>query len=152
MAKMVFQRFEKKFLLGENQVAQLLPAISEFLELDPYCKKKKNGNIPSTIFTLTPTRVPSFGIPSIILIIKKSCGCAAIDPLRVRRIGSFWKSRKIGGVVAKRRVVLTHREAQAFSARPNLAGFGLAHNRANLRRIGLLFASARRPTDSLHQL
>ncbi|MBC8533265.1 polyphosphate polymerase domain-containing protein [Yeguia hominis] len=114
MAKMVFQRFEKKFLLGENQVAQLLPAISEFLELDPYCKKEKREYSIYNLYFDTDSSS----------VIRHSVDHPYYkEKLRLRSYRSpagpedrvFLEiKKKIGGVVAKRRVVLTHREAQAF--------------------------------------
>lgn len=114
MAKMVFQRYEKKFLLCEEQVNQLLPELLNFLELDAYCKKENQEYSIYNLYFDTETN----------RVIRHSVDHPYYkEKLRLRSYQSpvspedrvFLEiKKKVGNVVAKRRVVLTHREAQAF--------------------------------------
>ena len=114
MAKMTFQRYEKKFLLCETQVSRLLPELSAFMEMDPYCRKE---NREYSIYNLYYDTADSS-------VIRHSIAHPFYkEKLRMRSYLSpvgpddqvFLEiKKKVDGLVGKRRVILTYTEAQAF--------------------------------------
>ena len=45
MAIKAFKRFEKKFIITKEQYDRLLPILSNYMNLDKYCKLGENYNI-----------------------------------------------------------------------------------------------------------
>ena len=45
MAIKAFKRFEKKFIITKDQYDRLLPILSNYMNLDKYCKLGENYNI-----------------------------------------------------------------------------------------------------------
>ena len=45
MAIKSFKRFEKKFIITKEQYDKLIPILSDYMNLDKYCKLGENYNI-----------------------------------------------------------------------------------------------------------
>ena len=53
MAIKAFKRFEKKFIITKDQYDRLLPILSDYMNLDKYCKLGENYNIYNNNFWKT---------------------------------------------------------------------------------------------------
>lgn len=109
----VFKRYEKKFVMDRDAMAQLMPVLLEHMELDKYCRGGKPYHICNLYYD-TPRndvirgslehpfykeklRMRSYGLP-------KSGESKVFLELK----------KKVNGEVTKRRASLTYAEARAF--------------------------------------
>lgn len=113
MAIKSFQRYEKKFILNENQYKKLLPILYEYMNEDKFCKNGENYNIYSIYYDTFDNQVISHSINKPYYK----------EKLRLRSykapIGENDKvflelKKKINGIVNKRRATLTLKEAYKF--------------------------------------
>ena len=113
MAIKAFQRFEKKYILNENQYKSLLPILYKYMNPDKYCKNGENYNIYSIYYDTEDNQVIRHSINKPYYK----------EKLRLRSykapIGENDKvflelKKKINGIVNKRRATLTLKEAERF--------------------------------------
>lgn len=111
--KNAFKRYEKKFLLTESQMNELLPLIREHMDPDPYCRNGETYTICNVYFDTEDSA-----------IIRHSLSKPFYkEKLRMRSYGTpedensivfLELKKKIRGEVTKRRAVLTYGQAQRF--------------------------------------
>ena len=111
--KNAFKRYEKKFLLTESQMNEILPLIHEHMDPDPYCINGKTYTICNVYYDTEDST-----------IIRHSLSKPFYkEKLRMRSYGTpengntkvfLELKKKIHGEVTKRRAVLTYDQANAF--------------------------------------
>lgn len=108
-----FQRCEKKYLLTYNQFEQFLSKLMQYVSFDPYCP---NGNTYG-IYSIY------FDTPDSLLIRRSISKPPYKEKLRLRSYSPMLNDedkcfleikKKIQGVVSKRRVTLTYKDAMGF--------------------------------------
>jgi hypothetical protein len=107
----VFRRYEKKFLLTEDQYTRLVPIVREHMDLDPFCVDGKPYHVQTIYFDTLDNA-----------IVRHSLDKPKFkEKLRLRHYGEVYQDgdplylemkRKFVGVGTKRRVKLTFEEAQ----------------------------------------
>lgn len=112
MAILSFKRIEKKYIVTEEQKNQLIAIISEYMELDPFCKNQSTYRIQN-IYYDTPTN------ELISLSVRKP---RYKQKLRARKyLGTNFCyleiKKKSEGVVGKRRLKLSMQEVDDFVLR-----------------------------------
>lgn len=113
MAIKSFKRYEMKFLLNKSQYDVLIPRLLKYMNPDENCRLGKNYNIYNIYFDTADDSV-----------IRHSTSKPYYkEKLRLRSYGVIKADtdtvflelkKKIGGVVNKRRVVMTYGEAQKY--------------------------------------
>lgn len=113
MAIKAFKRFEKKFILNENQYKSLLPILYKYMNPDKYCKNGNNYSIYSIYYDTDDNQVIRHSInkPYYKEKLRLRSYKAPIDEddkvfLELKK--------KINGIVNKRRATLTLKEAEMF--------------------------------------
>ena len=109
MAILSFRRIEKKYIVNEEQKRALISIISEYMDLDPFCKNESTYRIQN-IYYDTPTN------ELISLSVRKP---RYKQKLRARKYLGNNKcyleiKKKCEGVVGKRRISLTNEELEDF--------------------------------------
>ncbi|MBE6052558.1 MAG: polyphosphate polymerase domain-containing protein [Clostridium sartagoforme] len=113
MAIKSFKRFEKKFILNENQYKSLLPILKKYMNSDKYCKNGENYNIYSIYYDTDDNHVIRHSInkPYYKEKLRLRSYKAPID--EDSKVFLELK-KKINGIVSKRRATLTLKEAEMF--------------------------------------
>ena len=109
MAILSFKRIEKKYIVSEEQKTQLIEMISEYMELDPFCKNKSTYRIQNIYYDTLTNEIISQSI-------RKP---RYKQKLRARKyLGTDFCyleiKKKSEGVVGKRRLKLSMKELDNF--------------------------------------
>lgn len=125
MAITAFKRYEMKFMLTKKQFDKIIPAITEHMNPDAYCQNGKNYSIYNIYYDTTDS-----------YFIRTSLSKPYYkEKLRLRSYASpaapddkvfLELKKKTGGIVHKRRAVMTLKEAQDFityQKRPEAKGY-----------------------------
>lgn len=113
MAIKAFQRFEKKFILNENQYKSLLPILCKYMNLDKYCKNGENYNIYSIYYDTKDNHVIRHSINK--PYYKEKLRLRSYKaPINENDKVFLELKKKINGIVNKRRATLTLKEAKRF--------------------------------------
>lgn len=116
-----FKRYEKKYLLTQEQYDLLIPKILEYMEFDEHCKDDKNYNIYSIYYDNDNNDVIRHSISKPYYKEKLRLRSYKITS-SPEDIVFLELKKKINGIVNKRRIVLTFKEATDFlekGIRPN---------------------------------
>lgn len=113
MAISTFQRREVKFMLSKEQFESLLPIVHQYMNPDPYCVNGKEYGIyniyydtPDNYLIRTSLAKPYYKEK---LRLRSYYSPAAQDASVFLEV-----KKKIGGIVTKRRVAMTLREAETY--------------------------------------
>lgn len=113
MAIKSFQRYEKKFIISDYQYRILIPRLLEFMEPDGYCKDGKTYSIYNIYYDTENDDVIRHSISK--PFYKEKLRLRSYRNLRSEDEKVFLEmKKKINGIVNKRRVVLTLKEANNF--------------------------------------
>lgn len=113
MAIKSFKRYEKKYLLNEIQYNELIKRLSEYMNPDEYCKDGQNYSIYNIYYDTDDNQVIRHSISKPYYKEKLRLRSYKIPKSPDDKVFLELK-KKIGGVVNKRRVVLTLGEAYRF--------------------------------------
>lgn len=113
MAIKAFKRYEKKFILNEEQYNKLIPILSKYMVHDKHCKNGQNYNIYTIYYDTVDNSVirhsinkPYYKEKLRLRSYKASISKDDIVFLELKK--------KINGIVSKRRATLTLEEANNF--------------------------------------
>lgn len=113
MAIKAFKRFEKKFILNENQYNALLPILYKYMNADKYCKDGNNYNIYSIYYDTEDNHVIRHSINK--PYYKEKLRLRSYKaPINDNDKVFLELKKKINGIVNKRRATLTLKEAEMF--------------------------------------
>ena len=113
MAIKSFKRYEKKYLLNKTQYDLLIPKILNYMEFDKHCKNNTNYNIYSIYYDNDNNDVIRHSISK--PYYKEKLRLRSYNvPSKDDDIVFLELKKKINGIVNKRRVVLTLKEAHDF--------------------------------------
>ena len=108
-----FKRYEKKFLLTKEQYNKLIPRLLEYMELDGFCKKNGDYSIYNIYYDTENDDVIRHSINK--PYYKEKLRLRSYNPSISLDDKVFLElKKKINGIVTKRRVSLTLREAYDF--------------------------------------
>ena len=108
-----FKRYEKKFLLTKEQYNKLIPRLLEYMELDEFCKKNGDYSIYNIYYDTENDDVIRHSINK--PYYKEKLRLRSYNPSINLDDKVFLELKKnINGIVTKRRVSLTLREAYDF--------------------------------------
>lgn len=113
MAIKSFKRYEKKFILSQEQYEALLPRLFEYMEPDKYCKNGKNYTIYNIYYDTNESDVIRHSIGKPYFKEKLRLRSYTIPKSGNEKVFLELK-KKINGIVNKRRVALTLDEATKF--------------------------------------
>ena len=113
MAIKSFKRYEKKYLLNQIQYDELIKRLSEYMDPDEYCKDGKNYSIYNIYYDTDDNQVIRHSISKPYYKEKLRLRSYKVPKSPNDKVFLELK-KKIGGVVNKRRVVLTLGEAYKF--------------------------------------
>lgn len=113
MAIKSFKRWEKKFLLTKEQYDKLLPRLLEYMNQDEYCKSGKNYSIYNIYFDTKDNDVIRHSTSSPYYKEKLRLRSYVI-PKNPSDTVFLELKKKIGGVVNKRRAIMTLEECNKF--------------------------------------
>lgn len=113
MAIKAFKRFEKKFIITKEQYDRLLPILSDYMNLDKYCKLGENYNIYNIYYDTLNNDVIRHSISK--PYYKEKLRLRSYDiPTSLNDKVFLELKKKINGIVNKRRVVMTLGEVYEF--------------------------------------
>lgn len=110
MAITSFQRYEKKFMLNKEQYDALIPRLLEYMSPDEYCKDGKQYSIYNIYYDTIDNSLIRHSLAKPYYKEKLRLRSYTIPRSRDDKVFLELK-KKIGGIVNKRRVVLTLGEA-----------------------------------------
>ncbi len=113
MAIKSFKRFEKKFILTKNQYDKLIPLLSNYMNLDKYCKLDKNYNIYNIYYDTINNDIIRHSISKPYYKEKLRLRSYSIPNSLNDKVFLELK-KKINGIVNKIRVVMTLGEVYEF--------------------------------------
>ena len=113
MAIKSFKRFEKKFILTKYQYDKLIPILSNYMNLDKYCRDGKNYNIYNIYYDTLNNDVIRHSISKPYYKEKLRLRSYNIPNSLDDKVFLELK-KKINGIVNKRRVVMTLGEVYNF--------------------------------------
>lgn len=113
MAIKSFKRWEKKFLLSKEQYEKLLPRLLAYMNQDEYCSLGKNYNIYNIYFDTKDNDVVRHSTAKPYYKEKLRLRSYVV-PKNPSDTVFLELKKKIGGVVNKRRVVMTLEECNKF--------------------------------------
>lgn len=116
MAIKSFKRYEKKYLLSQNQYDLLIPKILNYMEFDKHCKDNKNYNIYSIYYDNDNNDVIRHSISKPYYKEKLRLRSYKITS-NPEDIVFLELKKKINKIVNKRRIVLTLKDAIDFLER-----------------------------------
>lgn len=108
-----FKRYEKKYLLDEEQYEKLISRLMEYMEEDDHCKVKSNYNIYNIYYDTFQSDVIRHSISKPYYKEKLRLRSYTIPSSNNDKVFIELK-KKIGGIVNKRRIVTTLGEAYDF--------------------------------------
>lgn len=113
MAIKAFRRYEKKFIISQEQYEAILVNISKYMDCDKYCKDGNNYSIFNIYYDTDNNDVISHSISKPyykekLRLRSYKAECSENDKVFLEI------KKKINGIVNKRRVVLTLKEAKRF--------------------------------------
>lgn len=115
MAITSFKRYEKKYILTEEQYKAILPVLMQYMRPDEYCRNGKEYTIYNIYFDTEDASVIRNSLSKPYykekLRLRSYCIPDSADGTVFLEL-----KKKIGGIVSKRRAVLTLAEAYAFLA------------------------------------
>ena len=113
MAIKAFKRFEKKFIITKDQYDRLLQILSDYMNLDKYCKLGENYNIYNIYYDTLNNDVIRHSISK--PYYKEKLRLRSYDiPTSLNDKVFLELKKKINGIVNKRRVVMTLGEVYEF--------------------------------------
>ena len=113
MAIKAFKRFEKKFILNENQYNSLIPILYKYMNVDKHCKDGNNYNIYSIYYDTEDNHVIRHSINK--PYYKEKLRLRSYKaPINDNDKVFLELKKKINGIVNKRRATLTLKEAEMF--------------------------------------
>lgn len=115
MAITSFKRYEKKFLLEEAQYKAILPVLMQYMRLDDYCQQGQEYSIYNIYFDSDDASVIRHSLSKPYYKEKLRLRTYSIPSSSNSKVFLELK-KKIGGMVSKRRAVLTLGEAYQFLA------------------------------------
>lgn len=115
MAIKSFKRYEKKYLLDEEQYNILLPRLLEHMDPDEHCRSGKTYNIHNVYYDTEESDVIRHSISTPYYKEKLRLRSYKIPESQDDKVFLELK-KKINGIVNKRRAVMTFGEAQRFLA------------------------------------
>ncbi len=108
-----FKRYEKKFLLNEAQYKSILPSLLEHMRLDEYCRDGQVYTISNIYYDTDNSRVIRHSVSK--PYYKEKLRLRSYGLLNMPNSKVYLElKKKIGGIVNKRRAVLTLGEAYNF--------------------------------------
>lgn len=113
MAIKSFKRFEKKFILDQKKYDELIPKLLEYMNPDEHCKFKKNYSIYNIYYDTKNNDVIRHSISKPYYKEKLRLRSYTIPTSLDNKVFLELK-KKINGIVNKRRVVMTLKEAYDF--------------------------------------
>lgn len=113
MAIKSFKRYEKKFLLTQQQYEALIPRLLDYMEPDQYCLGGNNYSIYNIYYDTVHSDVIRHSISKPYYKEKLRLRSYRIPRNQTDKVFLELK-KKINGIVNKRRVVLTLKEANLF--------------------------------------
>jgi len=113
MAITTFNRYEKKFVLNETQYQAILPGLMENMRLDGHCKDGQMYTIYNIYYDTDDSSVIRHSLSKPYYKEKLRMRCYSIPTSPDSEVFLELK-KKIGGIVNKRRAVLTLSEAYQF--------------------------------------
>ena len=113
MAIKSFKRFEKKFIITKEQYDKLTQILSNYMNLDKYCKEGKNYNIYNIYYDTLNNDVIRHSISKPYYKEKLRLRSYKIPNSLEDKVFLELK-KKINGIVNKRRVVMTLGEVYDF--------------------------------------
>ena len=124
MAIQTFKRVEAKYVITKEQMAQLMPELLEHMVFDKYCIGERAYPIYSLYFDTKNDDVVRRSVSKPYYKEKLRLRSYRLDPSTEDTVFLEIK-KKIGGVVSKRRVTLTYKQAVDFIKKgivPKLSG------------------------------
>lgn len=118
MAISSFKRYEKKFVLDENQYKAILPVLMQHMYLDEYCQNGQEYSIYNIYYDTDDASVIRHSLDKPFYKEKLRLRSYCIPNTANSKVFLELK-KKIGGIVTKRRAVLTLGEAYQFLASGN---------------------------------
>ena len=116
MAIKSFKRYEKKFLLNQQQYDVLVSKLSDYMEPDQHCLDGKNYSIYNIYYDTVHSDVIRHSISKPYYKEKLRLRSYKVPKKPTDKVFLELK-KKINGIVNKRRVVLTLQEAKDFVER-----------------------------------
>ncbi|NLL29609.1 MAG: polyphosphate polymerase domain-containing protein [Clostridiales bacterium] len=113
MAIKSFKRYEKKFILTKKQYDLLIPLLSQYMNLDKFCKGGKNYSIYNIYYDTDDNSIIRHSIDKPYYKEKLRLRSYSIPKSKNDTVFLELK-KKINGIVNKRRVVITLNEAYKF--------------------------------------
>ena len=113
MAIKSFKRYEKKFLLNKEQYNEIIPRLLKYMNTDKHCKNDKNYNIYNIYYDTENNDVIRHSISAPYYKEKLRLRSYNIPKSLDDKVFLELK-KKINGIVNKRRIVITLREAYDF--------------------------------------
>lgn len=113
MAIKSFQRYEKKFILNENQYNALIPILSKYMNPDKFCKFGQNYSIYNIYYDTDDNQIIRHSINKPYYKEKLRLRSYSIPTSKDDKVFLELK-KKINGIVNKRRATLTLNEAYKF--------------------------------------
>ncbi len=113
MAIKSFKRFEKKFILDQQQYNELIPKLLEYMNPDEHCKCGKNYNIYNIYYDTKNNDVIRHSISKPYYKEKLRLRSYTVPNSLSSKVFLELK-KKINGIVSKRRVIMTLGEAYEF--------------------------------------
>ncbi|RDY28487.1 VTC domain-containing protein [Romboutsia weinsteinii] len=113
MAIKSFKRFEKKFILSQQQYNELVPRLLEYMNPDTHCKNDKNYTIYNIYYDTKNNDVIRHSISKPYYKEKLRLRSYTVPTSLDDKVFLELK-KKINGIVSKRRVVMTLGEAYEF--------------------------------------
>jgi len=116
MAISTFKRYEKKFLLNEAQYRAILPVLLQHMCLDKFCKDEQEYSISNVYFDTEQSSIIRHSLSK--PFYKEKLRLRSYSLVNSPNCKVFLElKKKIGGIVTKRRAVLTLSEAYDFLER-----------------------------------
>ena len=134
MAIKSFKRYEKKFLLSKDQYNELIPRLLKYMDPDEHCKDGKTYNIYNIYYDTSNNDVIRHSISKPYYKEKLRLRSYGIPKEKTDRVFLELK-KKINGIVNKRRVVLTLKEAYDFLEKGIIPSFDDYTNKQVVKEI-----------------
>lgn len=113
MAITSFKRYEKKFMLTLKQYNKLMPTLLQYMEKDEYCKDDKDYCIYNIYYDTEDNNLIRHSLSKPYYKEKLRLRSYTV-PTSIKDKVFLELKKKIGGIVNKRRVILTLEEANNF--------------------------------------
>lgn len=115
MATASFKRYEKKYLLTEAQYKAILPVLIQYMRPDEYCRDEQEYSIYNIYYDTDDASVIRYSLSKPYYKEKLRLRSYNIPNSADSKVFLELK-KKIGGIVSKRRAVMTLAEAYAYLA------------------------------------